>query len=90
MEKKEKKPPANAIQSLLNELEKHINTEIKVGTGRFVTTGILTRIMKGRYVSFIEVRSLTSSRLSVHPINYSVISYEEVISHGKESNKISG
>jgi hypothetical protein len=72
----EKKKPANAIQSVLNILEKKIGTKIKVGTGRFVTDGELTQILKGRYVSFIEVRSATSGKLSLHCINYSVISYE--------------
>lgn len=72
----EKKPPANAMQAVLNELEKRIGTRIRVGTNRCVTEGELIRILKGRYVSHIEVKSEASGRFSLHPINYSVISYE--------------
>lgn len=82
MEKKEKKPPANAIQAMLNKIEKHMGQQIKVGTGRFVTTGTLLSVLKGRYVSFIEVKSETSGKISTHPINYSVISYMEEPNNG--------
>ena len=72
-----KKAPANAIQATLNVLERKINTTIRVQTGKIYTVGVLKGILKGRYVSFIEVRSDQTQRISIHPINYSVISYEE-------------
>lgn len=75
---KKKREPANAIQAVLNELERRIGSEVRVNTGRVVTQGTLLRILKGRYVSHIEVKSFATGRLSLHPINYSTISYGEL------------
>lgn len=74
--KKKKREPANAIQAVLNVLDSRVGTKIRVQTGKVFTHGTLKRVLKGRYVSFVEVESDASGRLSLHPINYSVVSYE--------------
>jgi hypothetical protein len=76
-----KKKPANSNQALIDRLEELMlaKVPIKIVTGRAYTEGLIMRIMKGRYKTFIEVSSLRDkNRSSIHPVDISTINFQKI------------